>query len=334
MRFTVFLCSLLALSMIFVPIISINGENTLPANAKILPKNEQSTDVKSDELLSKEYKVLITSTGKVEKMSLEEYVIGAVCGEASPLWEDEAIKAQAVACRTFALYQKNKHLKNPDKALKGAYLSDDYNVYQSYISKKDAEKKWGSNFEPFYKKITSLTGEVSSVVMEYDNEIIMPAYFALCSGYTEDCKNVWGGDVPYLKSVTSPGDRLADDLIVKKTFSSEEFYEIMKKSFGKTISGPVKDCIKNVETTKIGTVKNVTVENETYEGSKIQSAFNLRSNNFTVKYNGENFIFTVTGNGHCVGMSQYGADYMARQGTTYEEILKHYYTGITLTTLH
>ncbi|MBQ7957835.1 MAG: stage II sporulation protein D [Clostridia bacterium] len=306
MRFTAFLTLCLALSMIFTPLISIKAPTKSPTEGKTVSATQVNHTLKEEKIT-----ILRSESGKKETLPMRDYIVGVVSAEISPFYSDEAIKAQAVAAHTYALYQISHDVQ----------LTDNYKKHQGYISPEEAKEKWGEKYEIYSKKITSQVDEVMDKVITYDGEIILPAYFALCSGRTENCEDIWGGEKPYLVSVTSTGDALSEDLISTVTVSAEEFNEF--SSFDSaTVPVISLDC------TEGGAVKIFTINGKEFSGNEIQSAFGLKSNNFTVKYADESFIFTVTGNGHGVGMSQYGADFMARQGSTYEEILKHYYTGV------
>lgn len=302
MRFTLFLSLCLALSMIFTPIINFTGETDKKTAVSVT-----SQKAEKDEKIT----ILRTKTNKKVTLDMTDYLVGVVSAEMSPLFSEEALKSQAIAAHTYALYQQKK----------GVTLTDDYKQHQGYISPDEAKEKWGEKHEIYAKKITSCVEEIKDKVITYEGEIILPAYFALCSGKTENSEDVWGGKLPYLVSVTSEGDRLSPDLISEKQVSREEFENFTGFSIGEA---PVfyLDC------TEAGAVKILTVGGKDFTGNDVQKAFNLKSNNFSLTYSENTFLFTVTGNGHGVGMSQYGADFMARQGATAEEILKHYYNGV------
>ena len=140
--------------------------------------------------------------------------------------------------------------------------------------------------------------------------------------------DVWGGEVKYLKSVVSPGDELSENLTSVVDMTESEFESCCKKLKNCTLPDDKTKWIGKAERTQAGAVKQIAVGNGTYGGAEMQKAFELKSNNFTLEHNGDSFVFTVVGSGHGVGMSQYGADFMARRGSNYEEILKHYYTGV------
>ncbi len=302
MRFTLFLSICLALSMIFTPLINLKEKTDEKTVSKTV-----SEETKEAEKIT----VLRTETDKEITLNITDYLVGVISAEITPLYSEEAIKAQAVASHTYALYQQKK----------GVTLTDDYKKHQAYISPEEAKEKWGDKYEIYSKKITSCVNEVKNKVITYDGEIILPAFFALCSGKTENSGDIWGGNLPYLVSVTSQGDTLSPDLISEKNVSREEFENFVGFSLGES-------PVFSLECTDAGAVKTLTVSGKSFDGDKIQKAFSLRSNNFSLTYSDNQFTFTVTGNGHGVGMSQYGADFMARQGAKYDEILKHYYTGV------
>ncbi|MBQ7580890.1 MAG: stage II sporulation protein D [Clostridia bacterium] len=317
MKFIGILCVFLALAMIFTPLLSLKDEKPSPIEEKT-----ESVFLQSGEKAPQNISVYLTKKGKTEKMSLSDYVTLSVCAEISPNYEPQAIMAQAVACRTYALYM----LKN------GSYdkadISDDYTVHQGFIPKSELKEKWGDKFDVYFEKISSCVKAVEDKAIACDGRIIQPAFFALCCGQTENASDVWGGEVKYLKSVVSPGDELSENLTSVVDMTESEFESCCKKLKNCTLPDDKTKWIGKAERTQAGAVKQIAVGNGTYGGAEMQKAFELKSNNFTLEHNGDSFVFTVVGSGHGVGMSQYGADFMARRGSNYEEILKHYYTGV------
>lgn len=303
MRFTLFLSICLALSMIFTPLINIKDKT----EEKALSGNTTEKADAEDEKIT----ILRTETNEKITLPVTDYLVGVVSAEITPLYSDEAIKAQIVASHTYALYQQKK----------GITLTDDYKKHQAYISPEEAKEKWGDKYEIYSKKITSCINEVKDKIITYDGEIILPAFFALCSGKTENSGDIWSENLPYLVSVTSQGDKLSPDLISEKNVSREEFENFADLTLSES-------PVFSLDCTEAGAVKTLTVDEKSFDGDEVQKAFSLKSNNFSLTYSDNQFIFTVTGNGHGVGMSQYGADFMARQGAKYDEILKHYYTGV------
>lgn len=236
---------------------------------------------------------------------LEDYVIGVVAGEMPVNFPHEALKAQAVAARTYAIRQikANPNIKYVD-------------IAQAYIDTDTMKKRWGSKFNENYEKIKADVYATAGQILEYDNEPILAAFCSTTNGYTEDCQNVWTQNLPYLTSVRSEGDELSpyykDSVVLTKT----RFKEI----FGGT------NAVINSKT-GAGYVKNVTINGKNYTGDKIRKILGLKSTSFEISSNGDNIIVTTKGYGHGVGMSQYGACYMANNGKNYSEILSHYYKG-------
>ncbi len=306
MRFTLFLCLALSLSMIFTPIISLKDSEATASSAKMTSSKEKIEEENEEKIT-----LILSKTNEEITLTMRDYLTGVLSAEITPMYSSEAIKAQAVASHTYALYKQKQ----------GEKLTDNYKKHQAYISPEEAQEKWGDKYSAYTKKITSCVDEVIDKIIVYDGEIILPAFFALCAGKTENVEDIWGGSLPYLTSVTSTGDTLSPDLVSEEKISKEDFQNFVGFTFD---DAP----LITLEKTDSGAVKKMKLGEKEFSGNDTQSAFNLKSNNFTVKFDGENFIFTVTGNGHGVGMSQYGADFMARQGSTYDEILKHYYTGV------
>lgn len=283
---------ILAMS-IFLPIVISEGQ-VMPACSII---EEKVTNV--DNL-----------TKSVDK-ELEDYVIGVVAGEMPYNFPHEALKAQAVAARTYAVRQirANPNIKYKD-------------IAQAYISVDIMKKRWGKNFETNYNKIKDDVYATAGEILEYNNEPILATFCSTTNGYTEECQNVWTQDLPYLKSVKSDGDELSPYF--------NDRVSVTKDSFAKIFGGsnPVIS-----EKTKAGYVKSVKVGEKTYTGNEIRKTFGLKSTSFTISTDKNNIVFSTKGYGHGVGMSQYGACYMANNGDNYKTILKHYYTGTNIKNL-
>lgn len=303
--FTVLILSLLLL----LPLTALKGVKTVAPTISPAEKIPTEND---------HFKILNTSTDEVFEVSVKDYIFGVVSAEMPALYEEEALKAQAVAAYTFAIYRQ---AENSDKNYD---LTDDYLSDQSYISKSDAQKRWGSNADIYTQKIESAIDEVKDLVITYDGQPILSVYHAISSGLTEDAENVWGKPYPYLIPVESIGDKLCENYTTTLTVNEDKLRETLKDEV--EFSGEPENYFKEISRTESGTVKTIKVCNKELNGSRIRSLFLLRSSNFTVKYSEGKFTFTVCGYGHAVGMSQNGADYMAKQGSSFEEILTHYYT--------
>lgn len=260
-----------------------------------------------------------------EKIEIDffEYVCGSVAAEMPLSYHEEALKAQAIACYTNAL-----RLKNLSENSATYHISDDSSVHQGYLSKEQREEKWGEDFDKYESKLKSIVKSVENLAVYYDDELCVTAFHAISGGKTESAENIWGEKVPYLVSVKSTGDNLSPQYSSTVVFEKDEFIQIAKDLTGNKSIKNLKNSLKIQEKSKSGTVLKVTLEKKDFTGEQIRKAFSLRSPVFTIKATEKTVTFNVTGYGHGVGMSQYGADFMARQGSSYEEILKHYYKGV------
>ena len=289
-------------------------------NRNTQPKSTTQTVTPTSFKNTKTFKVLITETNQIEEVNVKDYLFGVVSAEMPALYETEALKAQAVCAYTFALWRKNQNADKPYD------ITDNFKTDQCYISRQDALKKWGSKADEYAKKIESAINDTQNEMLTYNGEIILSVYHAVSGGSTERAKNVWGKDYPYLQSVSSVGDKLAKNYISEVSFTTEEL---------KTIFNTQENITKNPFTdfthTKAETVKTVKFCNKEYKGTEIRTLLNLKSSNFETKYKNNSVTFTVYGYGHGVGMSQNGANYMAQQGSSYKEILLHYYKGCEIT---
>ncbi len=302
-------------------------------NIEVKPKNQATEDSSLNKTIDSDgyFEILNLQNGKIEHVSEKDYVIGAVCAEMPPTFHPEALKAQAVSAHTYALKMKKEQQQNPDPDLKGADFSADPLNWKKYVTKEIAQKKFGDKFEQYWGKIVSAVNDVTDIVMLYDDEPIIAAYHAISSGITESAHVIWGGDAPYLKATESYGDNLAPNYETKVCVSADKAKRILTQNYPdlKLSSSPSK-WFNDVTRSASGSVLNVNLENSDISGTKIRTLFDLRSANFIVNYDSENnnFEFTVKGYGHDIGLSQYGADYMAQNGSDFKEILNHYYSDI------
>lgn len=293
-----------------------------------------SAQVSDTDTAKQTFKVLRTSTGAVEQVSAIDYICGVVAAEIPVSYHDEAIKAQAVAAFTYACYYRDKNLADPSSAasaISGADVSDDYRHYTAYISKQEAQSRWGNNFEADWNKIYKNVMAVRNKIMTYGGKPIDAEFFALSQGKTESCKNVWGNDLPYLVPVNSSWDKNAPDYKSSVVVKQEDVKTAVQGTYkdAKFDANPAK-WIEIKKRSSSGTVLVAELCGQSVTGGDIRSLFGLRSADFTVSFSGGTFTFAVVGFGHNVGMSQYGAQYMAKQGKKWEEIVKHYYTGISI----
>jgi len=276
-------------------------------------------------------KVFRSLSETVETLSATDYVIGAVAAEMPAEYHAEALKAQAVACYTYALYNKAARESDPVASMQGAHLTDSPSKHQGYLSPQERREKWGEKADAYEDRIRLAVMEVQGRALTYDGEPILAAFHELCSGRTESAKTVWGQDYPYLQSEVSPGDKLSPDYADTLVLTKEQFAALLSSIDGADFTGDASKWVSGAETADSGIVTGVKVGGKKVSGSEIRTALGLRSAAFTVDYAGGKFTIKTVGHGHFVGMSQYGADYMARQGFTWQDILKHYYAGVVIT---
>ena len=264
-------------------------------------------------------KVYMSETKEVKVLNMEDYVFGVVAAEMPALYSDEALKAQAVAAYTYAIYKSNQN------ALENYDITDNFQTDQAFVTVEKAREKWGEDANTYEEKIRNAIRSVWGKKITYNGAPILSVYHAISSGKTENALDIWGGSYDYLVSVDSVGDMLSPNYLTTAQFSIEDL--TTKLSSVAEFSGEAKDYFGEIVRTESGTVKTVNICGKQVEGSVIRAALDLRSANFDVAFSSDKFIFTVKGYGHGIGMSQYGAHYMAMQGKSYEEILKHYYKG-------
>lgn len=249
----------------------------------------------------REFALSVSLDGVAQTMNLEEYITGVVLGEMPVSFDTDALKAQAVAARTYTLQQ----------LAAGKSLSDDPSVCQAFVP---ADTASAENLQKVQKAVRETAGEV----LTYDGNLITATYFSCSGGKTEDASAVWGGNVPYLKSVESPGEEFASVFESTVTVPLEEF----QNTLGISTPG-----ISAITYTPGGGVESITLGDTTFYGTELRDLFSLRSTMFSLEITGDAAVFSVRGNGHRVGMSQYGAQAMAEKGAEFREILEHYYPG-------
>lgn len=272
-----------------------------------------------------------TATGQVNEVSLQDFVRGAVAAEMPVSFHPEALKAQAVAAHTFALHNHLVQEENADSALNGADFEADPSGMKVYITEAQAKAFYGENGDRYWEKICEAADSVLPYVLEYDDEPIVAAYHAISAGQTEDAANVWTGSAPYLQSADSPGDILAPDYETTVTLSTQELRELLLAAYPDLeLQEDPGEWFGDETRSESGYVVEIQVGGQTLHGKELRELLGLRSHNFDVLYTDTGFTFDVYGYGHGVGLSQYGADFLARQGKTFDEILDNYYTGAAL----
>lgn len=255
------------------------------------------------------------ATGEIQTLPFEEYIVGVLSGEMPTSFELEALKAQAVAARSYAL----KKIENTKE--------EDYDVVdtvsnQVYYSEEELQNKWGSDYDSKIKKVKQAVNETSLEYLDYNGEVVQAFFFSTSVGKTENSEEVFQSALPYLRSVDSSWDKEASPVFNDTTsFSLSDFYTKLNLPYNDKLTTEI------LETTSTGRIKKIKINGQEMTGNDVSKALNLRSNFFELEQIGTNIKITTTGYGHGVGMSQYGANGMAKEGYTYDQILKHYYTG-------
>ena len=264
----------------------------------IMQKNKQSVD---------KYQVNIDTTDKLLTVELEEYIIGVVAGEMPASFSEEALKAQAIASRTYLInhLQSNNSISN---------TTDD----QVYLTKEEMKEKWGGNYDKYYNRIKEAVTTTKGLIMYYNNEPIKAYYFSTSNGYTASSISVFNEQRDYLNSVESPFDQDNSNTI-----------EISKQDFCNKLDISCNQIsITNIIKDNSNRVSKITINNKEFKGTQVRKLLSLRSTDFTFNIKETTIEIITKGYGHGVGMSQYGANNIAKIAYTYEEILKYYYQDI------
>ena len=297
---------------------------------KDVPKSEQKPGVKY-------IKLYMNDTNKVVNVPLETYLIGVVAAEMPASYDIEALKAQAIAARTYALSRQENIYKSSttDSVHSGADVCTSPAHCQAWISKQTAMKRWGllSEFK-YWNKITEAVKETEGQIIVYNDELINPLYHSNSGGRTEDVENVWGGkSVPYLKGVASPGEDFSNEYKKEFTYTEQQFFDVLDKNGVKIVSDSSsrsKIKIGDLTRNNSGRVEQLKIGDSSVSGINFRKFFSLPSTNFSIKVENGKIIITTLGYGHGVGMSQCGAQVLAKKGYTYEQILKYYYLGVSI----
>ena len=263
---------------------------------------------------------------EVREMSSDEYLVGVVAAEMPASFEEEALKAQAVAARTYL----RRYIEEGSRH-EGADICADANCCQAYLPQDRLRENWGDKYDAYIKKIRKAVSATDGEYLEYDGKAALAAFHSSSAGQTESSADVWG-EVPYLVSVSSPEKAEAVPNFVSTLTQSElDFRDtLLHLKPEADFTGPADTWIGETQYTEGGRVGSIVIGGVSFTGAEIRQLFSLRSTAFEIAKTEGGFSFTVTGYGHGVGMSQYGANTMAKEGSTYREILAHYYPGTTL----
>lgn len=256
------------------------------------------------------------TTGQIDTVPFEEYVKGVLAGEVPTSFHIEALKAQAVAARSYAMKKIEDN------------TATDYDVVdtvsnQVYMDDAQLKEKWKDQYDEKMKIIESAVNETKGEYLEYDGKVAQAFFFSTSAGKTENSEEVFQSALPYLRSVDSSWDQEVSPVFQQDyQFSVHDFYQKLELPYKETVQFQV------TKQTSTGRVKEVNIDGTVLKASDISSKLGLRSTFFTFEQIGSSIHMTTKGYGHGVGMSQYGAQAMALKGSTYDQILKHYYQGV------
>ncbi len=274
--------------------------------------------------------LLVEIGGAVKELSLDDYLVGVVAAEMPASFEMEALKAQTAAARTYALYQMAHG--SGDKHESGADLCDDPGCCQAYLAEEALRENWGAAAEDNFRKIRAAETATDGVAILYGGEPILAAFHSSSADGTEDAAAAWSASVPYLQRVESPEkDADVPNYISTVSFSEEEFKACFLAAYPEAeLDGGASGWIQDTVRDSSGYVKSLSVGGVTVRGVELRRMLGLRSACFRVTAETGELRFTTQGYGHGVGLSQYGANTLAKEGKSWQEILQWYYTGVTI----
>ena len=289
----IIIISCLVFSLFLIPIDKVNGSSDYLGIVIKEKENKNITIYRKDKEIS---------------LPINDYLIGVVGCEVDATYETEALKTQAIVARTYALRKISKNDK----------LTDDVST-QCYKDNNELREKWGNNYNEYYDRIKKAVADTDNLAIYYNNELIDAVYHSLSNGYTEDAKEVWSSDIPYLTSVDSYWDK-----------GNKKYKNIVSKDLDDFLSilGVSNSNYSIISRDKTGRIKEIMIGNKLFTGIEIRKLLGLKSTDFKLDIDNDKIDITTYGYGHGVGLSQEGSNYMAKQGYKYIDIIKHYYTGV------
>lgn len=279
----------------------------------VVPKNEKFIYVTNMQV-----RVKRETTDEIIEIPLENYIEGVLAGEMPIYFEKEALKAQAVAARSYVMkrmaYNKDNEFDVVDTVMNQVYLDDNY-----------LKEAWDENYQKNKNKIIEAVDETYGEYLEYNGDVVDAFFFSTSVGKTENSEEVFSSYLPYLRSVDSSWDEETSSVF-------NDTYNMSLYDFFVKLDLPYSDKVKLniIETTSTGKIKKIIINDKEFTGNDVAKLLGIRSSYFSIEQNGTNLTINTKGYGHGVGMSQYGAQAMALKGYNYEEILKHYYSGVEL----
>ena len=329
MKKLLFYAGVMMAVIILLPLLIVKGCNYTVEEPSELP----------DVLIGEKILVYDHISKTVKEMDMEEYIKGVVAAEMPVDFDIEALKAQAVAARTFAYGRKIRAYESKAGVHDDVDICTNYAHCQAWKSKDAKMKDWGIfNGTRNWNKIAQAVNETRGLIITYDGKVINALFHANSGGKTENCEEVWEGvQVPYLRSVESNGEEAAKDFKAAVTIKINDFIDKLKTKYPdiKLGSKNVPGSIKALEYSEGGRVKLLQIGDITMKGTDFRTLLGLRSTNFKIEKAGSDSIkISTQGYGHGVGLSQWGANYLSKRGGTFDEIIKYYYTGVEITSIN
>lgn len=318
MRKVIVTAVVLTLLLFLIPLL-LPGPDSAPPTETVPEQTTQTLET------GRTLKVLLGE--EISEMDVNEYIWGVVAAEMPASFELEALKAQAVAARTYAMRKCLLGNQNhPD-----ADVCSDHTCCQAYISREKAEANWGSKASEYSSKITQAVAATGKQVILYDGQLISAVFHSSSAAQTLNSVEVWGGNVPYLVGVESPEGDEVPNYHSQVAVTAEEFRKtFLEKYPDASLEGSPTQWFGDAVLTSGGSINQIAVGNMSVKGTDMRTLFKLRSASFKVEATQTQVVFAVTGYGHGVGMSQYGANAMAKEGKCYQDILTWYYTGVSV----
>lgn len=303
-------------------VVPFNQKESTHAN-KESTESEEEVTIEQDDDSALSVAVMRTQSEEVENIPLETYVARVVASEMPAEFELEALKAQALAARTYIVNYllHNESPEDPNVT--------DGTEHQVYKNDEELRRQWGSDYQWKMEKLTEAVEATKGKILTYNNAPITPAYFSTSNGYTENSEDYWENEIPYLRSVESKWDEKSPEYLDQQILTIQEVAQALD------IDLPESTYISmDVTRTNSQRVKELTIGDHTFSGREVREKLQLQSSDFSIEQKNNHLIFKTKGYGHGVGMSQYGANGMAKEGKNYEDIVKYYYKDIEVNSLN
>ena len=324
MKKTFFITIFIIILIFLIPVVFTNRRTSDTSSQK--EEEKEISIIDYDYSKYDTIKLLHQDTNEEEEVNLDEYIACVVSAEMPVTYDIEALKAQAIVARTYTIYKITTSKKHNN-----ADICDQSTCCQAWISKEERLKKWKEeDRNKNWNKILQAVNDTAGKIITYEGKPINSFFHANSGGKTEVPFFVWGGTgYPYLQVIETAGEDAYSQYSSEAKFTKKEFIEKVKKEHEDfIIDFEEKDCIEITQRDESDRVVTVKIGNLNLSGVETRTLLGLRSANFTVEIQEDNILFKVIGYGHGVGMSQTGADALAKQGKNYEEIIKHFYVGV------